>query len=784
MPGFNSIDGIASNLNTSEIVEAIMKTEHWHVDFMQAQQAGKTNQITTYNSVSALILGLKAKVSTLMKTATYDKTNISVSDDSFVTAAASGKVIPGSYTISIDQLARNHQIASQGFDDINSTDIGTGIFKFKVGDGSEVTINIDSTNNTLEGLKNAINDADAGISASIINDGSTSNPYRLLLTAGKTGLTNEIVVTNELTGGETLDFNNSSFDIPETLKWSSAATSAVSLGPTASYTGSANKTYTFTVQGTGTSTVGSGDIYVDWTDGTNQGTIVVSEADVEVNLSGDGSDGLSLKFEAGTLVGGDTFQVQTFSPLIQKAQDAKVSMGSSDSGGSPVVITSSTNMISDLMPGMTLNLKKVTDEDTPNVTINADRDTEGIREVINQFISQYNEVMGTIDTYLDYDPETKKAGTLLGDGILMSIEYKLQSMISKNIPGTDSKYKMLADIGIRTYSSGDLAIVSNTKLTDAINNNLPDLIKLFTNWGDSDNSKVTFLGATNSTKVSTDSGYEVNITQAAMRGYLQGALIGNPSISPLVIDDSNNTIKLKVDGIVSDDIVLSSGTYNSWSELVTEIQSKIDQDSKIGSRGLEVSYVDLGDDTGYLKFTASSYGENSKVEMQAGATNSAHIILGIATGQSVYGKDVEGTINGEEAVGVGQILTGKDGNETTDGLRLKIELESSDLVGGADATVTFVKGIASQYDDILSSLTKSSDGLLARRSSSIQKQIDYTNERIDEEEKRLEIRREALYMKFYEMEKLLGQFNSESAYLETQLNQLSSNWMIGRSSGK
>ncbi len=59
---------------------------------------------------------------------------------------------------------------------------------------------IDSTNNTLEGIRDAINKANIGVSASIINDGS-GTPYRLVLNSTKTGEKSSMRITLEGDGG-------------------------------------------------------------------------------------------------------------------------------------------------------------------------------------------------------------------------------------------------------------------------------------------------------------------------------------------------------------------------------------------------------------------------------------------------------------------------------------------------------------------------------------------------------------------------------------------------------
>ncbi|HEY0589120.1 MAG TPA: flagellar filament capping protein FliD [Pseudoduganella sp.] len=63
---------------------------------------------------------------------------------------------------------------------------------------------IDSTNNTLEGIRDAINKANIGVNASIINDGS-GTPYRLVLNSTKTGEKSSMRLTLEGDGGNPPD---------------------------------------------------------------------------------------------------------------------------------------------------------------------------------------------------------------------------------------------------------------------------------------------------------------------------------------------------------------------------------------------------------------------------------------------------------------------------------------------------------------------------------------------------------------------------------------------------
>ena len=58
---------------------------------------------------------------------------------------------------------------------------GGGSFSFKIGDSGQTETITVGASMTLDDLRDAINEADAGLTASIVNDGSDTSPYRLVL---------------------------------------------------------------------------------------------------------------------------------------------------------------------------------------------------------------------------------------------------------------------------------------------------------------------------------------------------------------------------------------------------------------------------------------------------------------------------------------------------------------------------------------------------------------------------------------------------------------------------
>ncbi len=769
MSGSQSIEGLASNLNTSDIINAIIEAERKPAVIMETQQAQKTKEISTFNALSAKLLALQTSIRVISNRSALSQASIAVSNEDILTATADGLPAIGSFSLNVLSLATAHQIVSHGYDDASQAVMGTGTITIAMGDSSPTTITIDAENNSLVGIKKAINDADIGVTATIVNDGSGSKPYRLMLTGSETGQKNKISVTSSLSGGLDLDFSTSVFDDPEIVDFSGQTTSRVNLGSTASFTGSTNKTFTFTVAGSGPQTVGAGNIILDWTDGTDSGSIVVSQSDTEIV----GPEGLKLSFADGVLVGGDTFQVSTFAPVLQQASDAVVSFGAGGDGASPLTVRSSSNTFENLIEGLTIDLKGVTTASTGPVTIKTGVDTSGIKDKINAFITAYNDAKDFIDEQNQYNTDTSEGGTLLGDLTLMTIQSRLSSMISEPVAGLDKSMNTLSAIGLRVGVDGKLSIRDSSRLSQALENNFENVIKLFTDSGASSTEGISFFSSSES--VAGGSEFTVDITQAATHGYLRGSTVNDPADESIVLTESNNRIKLRVDGRVSSEIVLGTGTYSSGEALANELQTRISADDKIGNLGVTVEWVDLGGQ-GYLNITSSSYGSSSKVETITSVTHSAFSTLGLTDATTRYGKDVEGTINGEKATGKGQILTGDEGNSTTAGLKLLITLTQSQVNADIEGSITVTKGIATLMTEGLDRITKSSDGVIARKTTGLQRQVDDIKQQIDAFDERLALRRETLEKKWADLETLLAQLNQEQSYLETQLQNISANF--------
>lgn len=185
--------GLASGINTSDIVTKLMAVERVPVENLSEDKEAESNRLKAYAQLNTLLRDLKSSASAMNLTSNVRTTKVNLSSESAFTATSSGAGT-GSYNITVTQLAQVQKSIVGGYASKSTSIFGTGTVAIN---GTAITV--DSTNNSLQGLMSAINKvADTtGVSASIINDGGgTTSSYHLVLT-GKDAST-EFTVTSDL----------------------------------------------------------------------------------------------------------------------------------------------------------------------------------------------------------------------------------------------------------------------------------------------------------------------------------------------------------------------------------------------------------------------------------------------------------------------------------------------------------------------------------------------------------------------------------------------------------
>lgn len=190
--------GLATGMDTEAIISELMKIERFPIDRLEKDQAYYNNRLKAFSELDGKLKNFQEKAEAIDTRLELNSPAIKSSSEEFVAVTADSNVQLGSYQLTVLGLAQQQKDVSQGYADKTAATFGTGSLDLTVA-GVANSITIDATNNSLEGIAQAINDAGLGVSATIINDG-TSEPFRLVLTGESVANTFSLDASG-LTGG-------------------------------------------------------------------------------------------------------------------------------------------------------------------------------------------------------------------------------------------------------------------------------------------------------------------------------------------------------------------------------------------------------------------------------------------------------------------------------------------------------------------------------------------------------------------------------------------------------
>lgn len=392
------ISGVASGIDWQETISLIMQIESQPMLLLEARKDTYQEKLEAWQSINSKLLSLKSTMEGMDELDELLTKAVSSTDTTVATASATSAAISGSYTLEVNQLALSDKQTHEGFVDENTTAVhsgpGNATFSYDyAGESYSVTV---AAGTTLAGLAAAINnDVDnPGVTATILNDGSGTDAYHLVLT-GETGAINEIT------------------NISETLD---------------------NFTNVFTE--------------------------------------------------------------------TQTAQDAQIRVDGYPSA--PDWILSSTNEVTDVISGVTLNLLSANPDET--IAISITEETDAVKDKIQEFVDAYNEIISLINLNTRYEEsqegeEEGTAGPLFGDSRVVGIKNNLQTIIASLIPGIQDNalYQSLSEIGVKSGTGGLLSI-DDSKLSDALEDDFDAVGNLFAFSSSSTSNNLTYFLRTEETQ--------------------------------------------------------------------------------------------------------------------------------------------------------------------------------------------------------------------------------------------------------------------------------------------
>jgi flagellar hook-associated protein 2 len=369
--------GAGSGLDLNSLLTGLMQSEQIPLVALQRQEASYQSRISALGTLQGALSSLQTAAGSMVPaTGTtavvkYTTFTASIADTTIASASASTGAVAGSYSLEISALAKSQRLVTPAYvGGSAATVIATGSLLIEFGklDGGvytgdslrSKTITIDSSNATLGGLRDAINAANIGASATIVNG---TGGAQLVLSSNETGLSNVI----RLSGLTAFDYNP--------------------------------------VANTGTMTQAA-------------------------------------------LQGG------------QAATNAAFTLNG-------IAATSSTNTVTGVLDGVTLNLLKTTAALTPT-TLKVSKDSIGsLTSSLNAFVKAYNDANKAMSELGAYNATTKAAGALQGSSTLRTAKNQIRSLVFNATAGGTSPYQHLSNIGVSLGKDGSLSLDS-AKLTAAV----------------------------------------------------------------------------------------------------------------------------------------------------------------------------------------------------------------------------------------------------------------------------------------------------------------------------
>lgn len=191
--------GIGSGLDVNSIISQLMALEQRPLTALASKEAKYQSQLSAYGSLKGALSTFQSAAASLASPTKFSALKASVADSTIATVSVAASATPGSHSIEVQTLAQAQKLASAAHAATN-TAIGTGKLTISFGtynadtftanaDKASAEITIGAGQNSLTGIRDAINAADAGVSAAIINDGTG---YRLTVSSKDSGTENAI----------------------------------------------------------------------------------------------------------------------------------------------------------------------------------------------------------------------------------------------------------------------------------------------------------------------------------------------------------------------------------------------------------------------------------------------------------------------------------------------------------------------------------------------------------------------------------------------------------------
>jgi flagellar hook-associated protein 2 len=811
-----SVDGLVSGLNTSDLIAQLIAAERVPQDRLKAQVTRAQNVIKAYQALNTRLAAVRDAGASLADAAGWNVTKASSSAPTVATATTSASALSGSLSFTVNRLATGASVVSSGTASSLSSLITNAPLLVSAGGPAYGFASLAGTGLTLGSHSITVTQASSGatktastaLAASIVI-GAGNNT----LDVEVDGVADSLVIANgtytaeqlasaveTASGGDLIvDVSGGKLVLKTSDEGSLATlqitggTSLIDLGLTGAEVGGAASVGgdgVVKVDGTATtvnevragqSTMlvsgSGGTVTATFSGGLRLGTINaknVSTGDGSLSAVVNAINGANAGVTASAIqITGGAYKLQLSSAAtgnagalsvdtstlgmggfasIGTAQDAEITIGT---GPGAFSVTSSSNSVGNLLPGVTINLLSL-----GSSTVNVTRDAEGLASKVSNLVDKVNAGLADIKVLTSYDPETGSSGILMGQYAVRQLQGSLIAAISGAV--STSTVGTAASVGVSITKDGNFTF-DKSKFVTAYTANPDGVAGLFQRGGTAVDSRMSLSSATHKTRGGT---YEVEITQAASQARSTGAdLSGQGNLIT-----NAETIDIRLGGATGTVVSYAAAAGESLSSIADGLNTLLTQ----GSHGVVASVVGNA-----LVLNTAAYGASATFEVRTSDVGAGQTGIATAAYTTRSGTNVAGTIDGKPATGTGQLLTGPATDDTLWGLSIRVSATAAD-VAGAGGTLnlgdfTYVPGVAQRAAGAGAYAVDAVSGTITNAIDGRKRQVTDLEGQISSWDRRLALRQATLKRQFSAMETALSSMRQQSSWLAGQVNQLAAN---------
>ncbi|MBI5408131.1 MAG: flagellar filament capping protein FliD [Nitrospirae bacterium] len=212
-----TVGGLSTGIDYNDLISKLIEAKRQPINILESKKTSYNDRISSYSDLSTKLAALKSAADKLKTGYNFYVKTATVSDSTVLGASASSSASIGNYSVSVTTLASEEKEVHSGVTASTTVINNSGsdkVFQYTYA-GTQRTLTV-ANGKTLDDLKNLINDdaSNPGVTATVVNDGTGSSAYKLIITGKDPGATKTITIDAGTTldgTGSTTDFRSTTF---------------------------------------------------------------------------------------------------------------------------------------------------------------------------------------------------------------------------------------------------------------------------------------------------------------------------------------------------------------------------------------------------------------------------------------------------------------------------------------------------------------------------------------------------------------------------------------------